>query len=163
VGCTPYVTASSGLIPCKASDGNAISGQAAIDYAPGTSPPFTVALGAEYSFRFVQHDAFARADWTYQSRNPWLAALQDPRNGAVYNPFAYTLPSTAFTTVRAGVYLGEWQISLFVDNLFGSARVTNYAQGQPSGYPPPQPQENDYTYRPRTFGINANWRVGSGH
>ncbi|MBV8341227.1 MAG: TonB-dependent receptor [Gammaproteobacteria bacterium] len=161
VGCTPYVTASSGLIPCKATDGNAISGQAAIDYAPGTNPPFTVALGAEYSFRFVQHDAFARADWTYQSRNPWLAALQDPRNGAVYNPFAYTLPSTAFTTVRAGVYLGEWQISLFVDNLFGSARVTNYAQGQPSFAP--TVQENDYTYRPRTFGINASWHVGAGH
>jgi hypothetical protein len=60
--------------------------------------------------------------------------------------------------VRAGVYLGEWQISLFVDNLFDSARVTNYALGQPSGAP--TVQENDYTYRPRTFGINANWKGG---
>ena len=160
-GCTPYQIAAPGIIPCKTTSGNAISGQAAIDYAPGTSPPFTVAFGAEYSFHLAQHPAFARADWTYQSRNPWLAALQDPRNGAVYNPFAYTLPSTNFTTVRAGLYLGEWQISLFVDNLFGSARVTNYAQGQPSGAP--TVQENNYTYRPRTFGINANWHVGSGH
>jgi iron complex outermembrane receptor protein len=148
-------------IPCKTSDGNAISGQAAIDYAPGTNPPFTVALGAEYSFHLAEHDAFARADWTYQSRNPWLSYLQDPRNAATYNPFTYTLPSTSFTTVRAGVYLGAWQISLFVDNLFGSARVTNYALGQPSGAP--TVQENDYTYRPRTFGINANWHVGAGH
>jgi iron complex outermembrane recepter protein len=148
-------------IPCKVSNGNAISGQAAIDYAPGTNPPFTVAFGAEYSFRLAEHDAFARADWTYQSRNPWLSYLQDPRNAATYNPFTYTLPSTTFTTVRAGVYLGEWQISLFVDNLFGSARVTNYALGQPAGAP--TVQENDYTYRPRTFGINANWHVGSGH
>jgi hypothetical protein len=148
-------------IPCKASNGNAISGQAAIDYAPGTNPPFTVALGAEYSFRLAEHDAFARADWTYQSRNPWLSYLQDPRNVATYNPFTYTLPSTSFTTVRAGMYFGEWQISLFVDNLFGSARVTNYALGQPTGAP--TVQENDYTYRPRTFGINANWHVGSGH
>ena len=148
-------------IPCKASDGNAISGQAAIDYAPGTNPPFTVALGAEYSFRLAEHDAFARADWTYQSRNPWMSYLQDPRNVATYNPFTYTLPSTSFTTLRAGMYIGEWQISLFVDNLFGSARVTNYALGQPAGAP--TVQENDYTYRPRTIGINANWHVGSGH
>ena len=156
--CVPYAVLPA--IPCKASNGNAISGQAAIDYAPGTNPPFTVALGAEYSFRLAQHDAFARADWTYQSRNPWLSYLQDPRNAATYNPFTYTLPSTSFTTVRAGMYFGEWQISLFVDNLFGSARVTNYALGQPGGAP--TVQENDYTYRPRTFGINANWHVGSG-
>jgi outer membrane receptor protein involved in Fe transport len=156
--CTPYAVAPAG-IPCKASDGNAISGQAAIDYAPGTNPPFTVAFGAEYSFRLVQHDAFARADWTYQSRNPWPAALQDPRNAAVYNPFTYTLPSTSFTSVRAGVYVGEWQIALFIDNLFGSARVTNYALGQPAGAP--TVQENDYTYRPRTFGLNASWHVGA--
>ena len=158
--CAPYLTPSTTPpgVPCKASDGNAISGQAAIDYAPGTNPPFTVALGAEYGFQLAQHDAFARADWTYQSRNPWPSYLQDPRNAATYNPFTYTLPSTSFTTVRAGIYLGEWQISLFVDNLFGSARVTNYALGQPSGAP--TVQENDYTYRPRTFGINANWKVG---
>jgi iron complex outermembrane receptor protein len=158
--CVPYATPSTTPpgIPCKTSDGDAISGQAAIDYAPGTNPPFTVALGAEYGFRLAQHDAFARADWTYQSRNPWLSYLQDPRNAATYNPFSYSLSSTSFTTVRAGVYLGEWQISLFVDNLFDSARVTNYALGQPSGAP--TVQENDYTYRPRTFGINANWKGG---
>ena len=161
--CAPYLTPDTtpAGIPCKASNGNAISGQAAIDYAPGTTPPFTVALGAEYSFRLAEHDAFARADWTYQARNPWLSYLQDPRNAATYNPFTYTLPSTSFTTVRAGMYFGEWQISLFVDNLFGSARVTNYALGQPTGAP--TVQENDYTYRPRTIGINANWHVGSGH
>ena len=161
--CAPYLgpaTTPPG-IPCKVSNGNAISGQAAIDYAPGTTPPFTVALGAEYSFRLAEHDAFARADWTYQSRNPWLSYLQDPRNAATYNPFTYTLPSTSFTTVRAGMYFGEWQISLFVDNLFGSATVTNYALSQPAGAP--TVQENAYTYRPRTFGINASWHVGSGH
>jgi outer membrane receptor protein involved in Fe transport len=158
--CAPYLSPSTTPpgIPCKVSNGNAISGQAAIDYAPGTTPPFTVALGAEYSFRLAERDAFARADWTYQSRNPWLSYLQDPRNAATYNPSTYTLPSTSFTTVRAGMYFGEWQISLFVDNLFGSATVTNYAHSQPAGAP--TVQENAYTYRPRTFGINANWHVG---
>jgi len=147
-------------IPCKASNGDAISGQEAIDYAPGLNPPFTVALGAEYGFKLGQRDAFARADWQYESRNPWPAGLQDPRNVAVYNPFTYTLASSNFTTVRAGVYLGDWQLALFVDNAFDSHRVTNYALGQPAGVP--TVQENDYIYRPRTLGINANWHPGSG-
>jgi iron complex outermembrane recepter protein len=148
-------------IPCKASNGDAISGQAAINYEPGLNPPFTVALGAQYGFRLGQRDAFVRADWEYQSRNPWLSALQDPRNTAQYNPFTYTLASTSFTSARAGVYLGEWQLALFIDNVFDSHRVTGYALGQPAGVP--TVQENDYTYRPRTIGINANWHAGAGH
>jgi len=36
--------------------------------APGASPPWTVALGAEYAFKLGQRDAFVRADWEYQSR-----------------------------------------------------------------------------------------------
>ena len=148
-------------IPCKTSNGDAISGQAAIDYAPGVNPPFTVALGAEYGFKLGQHNAFARADWEYESRNPWLAGLQDPRNTAQYNPFSYSLASTSFTSFRTGVYLGDWQLALFVDNVFDSHRVTNYALGQPALVP--TVQENDYTFRPRTIGINANWHVGGGH
>ena len=148
-------------IPCKTSNGDAISGQAAIDYAPGLNSPFTAALGAEYGFKLGQRDAFVRADWEYESRNPWLSGLQDPRNVAQFNPFTYTLASTSFTTVRAGVYLGDWQLALFVDNVFDSHRVTNYALGQPAGVP--AVQENDYTYRPRTLGINANWHPGAGH
>jgi iron complex outermembrane recepter protein len=145
-------------VPCKASNGDAISGQAAIDYAPGLNPPFTVALGAQYDFKLGQRGAFVRADWEYESRNPWLSTLQDPRNTAQFNPFTYTLPSTSFTSARAGVYLGDWQIALFVDNVFDSHRVTNYALGQPALVP--TVQENDYTYRPRTIGINASWHVG---
>jgi iron complex outermembrane recepter protein len=149
------------FVPCKSSDGDAISGQAAIDYAPGLNAPFTVALGTEYSFKLGQHEAFVRADWEYESRNPWPSTLQNPNDTAQYNPFTYTLPSTSFTSARAGVYLGEWQVALFVDNLFDSHRVTNYALAQPSATP--TVQENDYTYRPRTFGINATWRMGAGH
>ena len=127
---------------------------------PGLNSPWTVALGAEYGFKLGQHDAFVRVDWEYESRNPWPSALQDPRNVAQYNPFTYTLPSTSFTSVRAGVNLGDWQLALFVDNLFDSHRVTNYALGQAIDVA--TQQENDYTFRPRTIGITANWHVG-GH
>jgi hypothetical protein len=63
--------------------------------------------------------------------------------------------------VRAGVKFGDWQVAAFVDNLADSHTVLNYALVQndynnPNG--PPQPQENDFTYRPRTFGITATYR-----
>ena len=146
------------FVPCKSSNGDAISGQAAIDYAPGLNSPFTVALGIQYGFRLGEHDAFLRADWEYESRNPWLSTLQNPNDTAQFNPFTYTLPQTSFTSLRAGVNIGEWQVAAFVDNLFDSHTVTNYALGQPALAP--TVQENDYTYRPRTFGITATWHLG---
>ncbi|MBS0377322.1 MAG: TonB-dependent receptor [Proteobacteria bacterium] len=144
-------------VPCLASNGNAISGQAAINYSPGTNSPFTVALGVQYNFHLGQHDAFVRGDWEYEARNPWLAAVQDPHNDAQYNyGYSYTLPSTSFTQARAGVSLGDWQLALFCDNLFDTHTVTNYSLGQTDGTY--TPQQNAYTFRPRTVGLTATWR-----
>jgi outer membrane receptor protein involved in Fe transport len=140
--------------------GEAISGNAAINYAPGTSPPWSIAFGPQYAFKAFEHDAFVRLDWEYTSRNPWLAPVQDPNNASQYEyGFSYTLPATSFTSARAGIKLGGgWEISAFCDNLFNAHPVVNYAQAQvdpfnPAG--PPTPQENDFTFRPRTVGITA--------
>jgi outer membrane receptor protein involved in Fe transport len=144
------------------SNGDAISGEAAINYSPGTNAPWNIAVGPQYSFPVAGHDAFVRLDWEYTSRNPWLASVQDPNNENQYNQgYSYTLPATSFTSLRAGVKLGSWQISAFVDNLFDTHTITNYALGQldynnPSG--PVSPQENDFTFRPRTFGVTATFR-----
>jgi hypothetical protein len=43
--------------------------------------------------------------------------------------------------------------------------VTNYALGAVDPYNPagsPTVQQNQYTFRPRTFGITATWRTGPG-
>ena len=149
--------------------GNAISGQAVINGAPGSNPPWDIALGAEYRFHPWQHDAFVRVDWTFQSRNPWLAAIQDPATSQFVPgqvPAVYTLPATSFTSVRAGVTLGEWQVSAFMDNVFDSHTVLNYQMSQFDSYayalgvPAPTVQQNQYTYRPRTVGVTATWRIG---
>jgi len=67
------------------------------------------------------YKAFARVDWEYTSHNPWLAPVQDPAAAAQYNyGFSYTLPATSFTSVRAGMNLGDFQVSAFCDNLFDS-------------------------------------------
>ncbi len=142
--------------PCIATNGDAISGQEAINYAPGATPPWTVALGVEYNFSLHQHDAFVRADWEYESRNPWLATVQDPNNQATYNlGYSYSLPSTTFTSVRSGMSFGDWQLAVFCDNLFDSHTVNNYALGQTDGTY--TPQQNAYTFRPRTVGLTFTW------
>ena len=154
VGCTP---GSAGVgVPCLAINGDAITGQEGINYAPGTNPPWTVALGVAYNFKLTERAAFVRADWTYQSRNPWLAAVQDPNAGAVYNfGFSYTLPSTTFTSVRAGMNFGDMQLSVFCENLFDSHTVNNYSLGQTDGNF--TPQQNSYTFPPRTMGLTLTW------
>lgn len=138
--------------------GDAVSGSAAINYSPGTSAPWTAAVGPQYTFPVAGRDAFVRLDWEYTSRNPWLASVQDPANVTQFNQYSYTLPATSFMSLRGGVKLGNWQVSAFVDNLLDAHPVLNYALVQndynnPNG--PPAPQQNAFTYRPRTVGITA--------
>jgi outer membrane receptor protein involved in Fe transport len=144
--------------------GDAISGEAAINYAPGTNPPWNIAVGPQYGFKLVDHDAFVRLDWEYASRNPWLAAVQDPRSSQ-YNSNSFTLPSTSFFSLRAGVKLGGFQVSAFCDNLLDSHTLINYAQVQPDTYNPSynpnlpnSVQQNDFTFRPRTIGVTVTYR-----
>jgi iron complex outermembrane receptor protein len=142
--------------------GDAISGQAAINGSPGANPPWNVALGVQYNFTAATHPSFARLDYQFASRNPWQAAIQDPRS-AQYTPFpvpiSYTLPSTTFVQFRTGMSFGPWQASFFIDNLLNSHTTTNYERtftdGNNPNYPPPGPQYNNYTFRPRTFGITG--------
>ena len=107
-----------------------------------------------------------RLDWEYTSRNPWLAPVQDTRS-TQYNPNAYTLPSTSFASLRSGIRLGGWEVSAFIDNLFDSHTLLNYAQVQEDSFnpvnianptTPNSVQQNDFTWRPRTIGITATFR-----
>ena len=126
--------------------------------APSLNPPWTVAVGAEYDFRAADRPAFVRFDYQYQSRNHWLSNLQDPTTSQ-FNADTYTLSSTAFAQLRGGVTFGNWQLAAFIDNLFDTHTVTNYQLGQADSYNPagsPSEQQNQYTFRPRTFGLNAS-------
>ena len=152
--------------PLLVQAGDAISGEAAIDGGPGTNPPWNLSLGAQYNFTALEHEAFVRMDWEYTARNDWLAGVQDPAT-VQYSPNTYTLSSTSFASARGGVTLGDWQVSLFVDNLFDSHTTINYQLSQIDANNPaylanplaPQSvQENSYTWRPRTFGLTATFR-----
>jgi hypothetical protein len=60
---------------------------------------------------------------------------------------------------RTGTSFAGWQVSFFVDNLLNSHTTTNYERtftdGNNPTFPPPGPQYNNYTFRPRTFGITG--------
>ena len=151
--------------------GDAIAGQEAIEYAPGTNPPWTVSIGPEYDFKLADYDAFVRADWSFESRNNWEAPVQDPRSVQCFGPaapagsalvcssiYSYSPPSHSFLQLRAGVDIGDWMVSLFCDNCVNAHPVLDYQLGQLDPYNPagsPTPQQNQYTYRPLTIGITA--------
>lgn len=144
--------------------GDAISGQASVNYAPGLYSPWTVSAGAQYNFDVYSHTAFARVDWEYESRNPWPSTLQDPLSSQYY-PYTYTLPSTTYTSLRAGMSFGDWLVSAYVENLLNSHTVVNYQLSAADYFnpvAPPSVQENDYTFRPRTIGLTATLRIGGG-
>jgi iron complex outermembrane recepter protein len=151
-----------GSTPCTAVTGDAITGQEGINYAPGTTPPWMVSVGVQYNFRLTDRDTFLRFDYQYESRNPWLANVQDPNAAAVYNyGYSYTYPANSNASVRAGMNFGALQLTAFCDNLTNSHTTTNYILGQTDGTF--SPQQNTYTLRPRTFGLQAIWRSGAGH
>ncbi|MFI4895645.1 MAG: TonB-dependent receptor [Steroidobacterales bacterium] len=167
--------------PGLALDGDAISGQEATEYAPGTNPPWKVAIGPQYDFKLAGSSAFLRADWTFESRNPWLAAVQDPRSLQCFGPaatpaqaaaglncgsiYSYTPPSHSELQLRAGVNLGNWLVSVFCENCLNSHTVLDYQFGQLDPYNPagsPTPQQNQYTYRPLTVGVSAIMHINGG-
>jgi hypothetical protein len=150
-----------GFPPCLAVSGDAISGQEGINYAPGTTPPWTVAVGAQYNFRLAAREAFVRADWEYERKSSWLAAVEDPQAGGQYfYGYSYPYPANIFTSMRAGVNFGAVQLTAFCDNLLNSHTTTNYIYGQTdSTY---TPQQNVNTFHPRTFGLNLVWHGGPG-
>jgi hypothetical protein len=158
-GCTP---GSSGIgVPCLAVNGDAVTGQEGINYAPGTMPPWTVAVGAQYNLKLMARDAFVRVDWEYASKSPWLAAVQDPAAGGQYfYGYSYPYPRNNYTSLRAGVNFKDVQLTAFCDNLFDSHTTTNYILGQTDATF--TPQQNTYTYRPRTFGLTLVWHSGAG-
>ena len=145
--------------------GDAISGQAAINGAPGTNPPWTATFGAQYNFTLDEHEAFARMDYEYTRATSWLAAVQDPRSlqytsnaGTNISP---SLSSTKFMSLRSGVTLGDWQLAVFIDNVLNAHPITNYERTFTDGNNPgvaPLPQYNHYTFRPFTLGLNFTYR-----
>jgi outer membrane receptor protein involved in Fe transport len=140
--------------------GDAIAGPNGI--AVGYSiPPYSAALGVEYKFGAFSHESFVRADYEYKAADKWTHAALDVRT-TQYDPASIPTPRQAFVSLRAGTHIGDWAVSLFVDNLTDTHTITNfnhqtdsYASGN-NGYA--SPAYRYITYRPRTFGLSVTFR-----
>lgn len=119
----------------------------------------------QYDFNLLGRDSFFRFDDEFQGRAKWPSPQQGS-NTQQYDGANYTLSSTNFMSVRAGMRFSAWRIETFVNNLANSHTVTNYAWSiDPGLCTPPTPacesatrQQSQWTFPPRTFGLTAIYR-----
>jgi len=126
-------------------------------------PPYSISLGLEYKFQAFAHESYVRGDWEYLAGDKWLHAAQDP-NTSSYDPTGLPTERESFASLRAGTKLGNFGVSLFVDNLTDSHTILNYNH-QTNSYGGPDgttllasPAYRYISYRPRTFGITVVFR-----
>ena len=79
-------------------------------------PPWTVTLGGRWDFTLAGRPAYLRVDDEYASKNDRYTPNLDPKN-AGYDPGLKLAPSTNFVSLRGGVKLAQWDISIFADNV----------------------------------------------
>jgi iron complex outermembrane recepter protein len=142
------------------------AGDAVVGDSGAASPPWTVTIGAQYDFTAFNLLSFARIDYEYQSKSHFLTAAQDRGvSRTVFDPFAYTPPATTFVSLRVGTKVRGWNVSGFVDNLFDTHPLL--PPGGPNSHSDVDPNANpgqgvlvrNYTFRPRTIGVTAIFRM----
>ncbi len=141
-------------------------GDAVVGDSGAASPPWTIAIGAQYNFTAFDLPSFLRIDYEYESKSGATTAAQDPRvSPTVYDPFAYTPPATTFVSLRAGATVRKWNVSGFIDNLFNMHPLL--LPGGPNSHTDADPNApagqgvlvRNYTFRPRTFGLTATFHM----
>ena len=116
------------------------------------SAPWTLALFSQVNFPLFAKRGYARMDYQYSAKQNSIIAAQDPANGAI--PFSVPpIPSTSFTSLRAGLKWAGFDVSLFTQNLFNTEPKLSVINN--AGVPSPLFQ--DITWRPRTTGITATY------
>jgi outer membrane receptor protein involved in Fe transport len=142
------------------------AGDAVVGDSGVAVPPWTITIGALYEFQAFEFPSYLRLDYQYQSKSHFLTAAQDPGvSSTVFDRFAYTPPATTFVTLRAGTKYRGWDVSAFVDNLFDTHPLL--PPGGPNSHSDADPSApagqgvliRNYTFRPRTIGLTAIFRM----
>jgi len=137
-----------------------VSGDSIVGLGGQPGAPFTGSVGLEYHFAAFDKQSFVRADYEYVGAPKWAGPNQDPASGQ-YDQANYALPSTSFLTLRGGMQLGEWNASIFMDNVTNTHPVTNYdwsidPLNGPNSYL--NRVQRNYTFRPQTYGLTLTYR-----
>jgi outer membrane receptor protein involved in Fe transport len=122
--------------------------------------PWTVAVSAQYNFAaWNSHAAYVRADYQYQAQQTDTVPGSNPQNGG-FQPWAvFHLPQTTQLSLRAGMKFDSWDVSVFGNNLTGDHPILASASSVNFGIPGGLVGYNQTTFRPRTFGITAAYRL----
>lgn len=117
------------------------------------SPPWTVALGAQYDFPLFDHSGYVRADYQYTSKRDGLVPSEDPRNRG-YDPENVKPDATNMVNLRAGAIIGgNANVSLFVDNLLDASPLRSRGHSDTETL-----LFTQSSFRPRTVGVTVTYR-----
>ena len=108
-------------------------------------PPFNLSAFGRYKFDMFGKNAFYRVDYTYHNKTPAV----DPAT-VNYDSTLPNIGSNEYLTMRVGVYLTGWELSVYGNNLTQERAPLAISHDIPGSEP--------YylsTYRPMTFGVTA--------
>jgi outer membrane receptor protein involved in Fe transport len=111
--------------------------------------PWVVNFATDYEVPIGSGDLFGYGHLQYDYKSDWRAG--NPLNQG-YNPNTAPQDDQHFVSARVGVRKGPLDVSLFVNNLFDSRDIVGKLNFLPSERLLIQ------TFRPRTWGLTANYR-----
>lgn len=115
--------------------------------------PWTVSLHGQYDFdAFKPKGGYFRTDFDYRAKQKSLPPFLNPANGAIDT--ALTLPpAVTYWSARLGVRPGNFDISLFVNNILDKSTWIRRERAQNL-----LEFFRRETVRPRTFGLTVGYR-----
>lgn len=117
---------------------------------PGAGAPWTVTVSGQYDFALGSTGAYVRSDYTYASA---FRRTGSTDSGSVsYDVMMAPRPETHMVNARAGVRVGDADISVFINNLLNAHPDLGLSRSNN------QPVYTNYTFRPRTIGLTASYR-----
>jgi outer membrane receptor protein involved in Fe transport len=117
--------------------------------------PWTVYLNGQYDYDIAGRRGYTRFDFQHLSRQSSPVPGTNPANGGT-DPTIPSRPSSTTLSLRTGIDLDTFDVSLFVNNVFNShPRLT---RARTAGPPGPNSLFTNTTLRPRTIGITLTGR-----
>ncbi|MGA8708491.1 MAG: TonB-dependent receptor [Steroidobacteraceae bacterium] len=111
-------------------------------------PPFHLAAWSTYNFNLLDHRSFVRLDYTYQNGFPAV----DGRTFG-FDPTLPVVGAERSLSLRAGAYIGRWEVSLFANNLTQDESPIAISHDIPGALP-----YYESSLRPLTVGASAEFR-----
>jgi len=116
------------------------------------SGPWTVSLGAQYSFEVLGRDAFVRLDDSFNSRRTRPIPNEDP-NTAFFDPGLVPNPPVNLLYARGEVTIQRWDFAVYFNNLANAHPQLNLQHQDAATL-----LYEAETLRPRTIGMAATYR-----